>query len=394
MTGRRDRPAFGGVVSSGAEPVRHPAPTDAAEQVREGVALCLSGGGYRAMLFHVGVLWRLNEAGWLPRLDRVSSVSGGSLTAAVLGLHWARLGFDDTGVAQRFGDAVVGPVRRLAREDVDVQAVVTGAALPFTSVNDRLAAAYRRHLVGDASLRDLPEEPRFVLNAANLESGALMRFSREYVADHRVGMVEQPDLPLAVAAAASSAFPPFLSPCVLRIPLSQWRTKEGNDLTSAAHRSEIALSDGGVYDNLGLETAWSYRTLIVSDAGGLIRPDADPPHDWGRHVLRVLDVIDNQVRSLRKRQLIEALQAGTRRGVYVGIRSQVASFGLPDAMPADPDLTDALAATPTRLAGLSEERQEQLIDWGYTIADAGLRRHLDPEAPRGRLPYPQRWPRT
>ena len=47
------------------------------------MALCLSGGGYRAMLFHVGALWRLNELGLLPRLDRVSSVSGGSITAGV-----------------------------------------------------------------------------------------------------------------------------------------------------------------------------------------------------------------------------------------------------------------------------------------------------------------------
>src|SRR5262249_61574641 len=46
-----------------------------------GMALCLSGGGYRAMIFHVGVLWRLNEAGLLGSLKRVSSVSGGSITA-------------------------------------------------------------------------------------------------------------------------------------------------------------------------------------------------------------------------------------------------------------------------------------------------------------------------
>ena len=44
-----------------------------------GTALCLSGGGYRAMLFHLGVLWRLNDAGMLPELDRISSVSGGSI---------------------------------------------------------------------------------------------------------------------------------------------------------------------------------------------------------------------------------------------------------------------------------------------------------------------------
>ena len=49
---------------------------------RPGVALCLSGGGYRAMLYHVGSLWRINELGLLPRLDCISSVSGGSITGA------------------------------------------------------------------------------------------------------------------------------------------------------------------------------------------------------------------------------------------------------------------------------------------------------------------------
>ena len=35
------------------------------DEPADGVALCLSGGGYRAMLFHVGVVWRLHDAGWL-----------------------------------------------------------------------------------------------------------------------------------------------------------------------------------------------------------------------------------------------------------------------------------------------------------------------------------------
>ncbi len=39
-----------------------------------GVALCLSGGGYRAMLFHVGALLRLKEAGLFGKLLHISSV--------------------------------------------------------------------------------------------------------------------------------------------------------------------------------------------------------------------------------------------------------------------------------------------------------------------------------
>jgi len=52
------------------------------ELPQDGIVLCLSGGGYRAMLFHPGALWRLNEAGCLPKLARVSNVSGGSIVAA------------------------------------------------------------------------------------------------------------------------------------------------------------------------------------------------------------------------------------------------------------------------------------------------------------------------
>ena len=108
------------VAVSATEPVPvTPEPQEAVPT--SGTALCLSGGGYRAMLFHVGVLWRLDEGGLLPELDRVSSVSGGSITAGVLGLNWDRLDFDPSGVAQGFSAQVVEPVRRFARVGVDVR---------------------------------------------------------------------------------------------------------------------------------------------------------------------------------------------------------------------------------------------------------------------------------
>ena len=75
----------------------------------DGVGLCLSGGGFRAMLFHVGSLRRLNEAGRLAELTRVASVSGGSITAAALGLAWQHLKFDDDGVASNFTEEVEAP---------------------------------------------------------------------------------------------------------------------------------------------------------------------------------------------------------------------------------------------------------------------------------------------
>src|ERR1700760_2724060 len=97
--------------------------TDVAEG---GIALCLSGGGYRAMLFHVGSLWRLNEAGLLPALKCISSVSGGSITAAVLGSNWGALNFGSDRVAAGFTDRVVAPVRALARHTIDVGSILGG----------------------------------------------------------------------------------------------------------------------------------------------------------------------------------------------------------------------------------------------------------------------------
>jgi len=69
------------------------------------------------MLFHLGALWRLNEIGYLPNLARISSVSGGSITAWVLGLKWSRLAFDAQGVSGVFDAEVVQLIRALASKN-------------------------------------------------------------------------------------------------------------------------------------------------------------------------------------------------------------------------------------------------------------------------------------
>jgi NTE family protein len=379
-------------LSGGSEdplsPVRR-IPPDGDGAPSSAIGLCLSGGGYRAMLFHLGVLWRLNESGWLPRLDRISSVSGGSITSGVLGLSWGELDFDERGVGRAFEERVVAPVRRLARHGVDVRAVLTGLVSPET-IAERVAAAYRRHLFGERTLQDLPERPRFIINATNVGSGALVRFERGQLADWRVGRVERPQLEVAVAVACSSAFPPVLSPYRLRLRDAEWVTEPTSDLAHPEHRDELVLSDGGVYDNLGLETVWKRcRTVIVSDAGGQLTADAKPDRDWPLHFVRVLRVIDSQVRALRKRQTIESLGRGDRDGVYLGIRSHVADYRVEDPMPAPPERTILLAEVPTRLDALDDTLQERLVNWGYAVCDAGLRRHLDRDAARP-LGFPYR----
>jgi NTE family protein len=359
-------------------------------EVESGMGLCLSGGGYRAMVFHLGALWRLNELGYLPKLERISSVSGGSITAAMLGFKWGHLNFDPQNIAQGFASEVVVPIRKLAGKTIDRGAILGGALGPG-SIGDKVVKAYRKHLFGKATLQDLPDDPpRFVINATNVQSKALWRFMKPYMRDYRVGEVKNPDLELAVAVAASSAFPPFLSPVELDLEESEYTPKSGKDLQSPPFTTEVVLTDGGVYDNLGLETIWKrYDTILVSDAGGKVADEADPKRDWARHTYRVLNLIDNQVRSLRKRQVIGSYVSGERQGTYWGIRSNIASYQVPNPLPCPWDQTIKLADTPTRLKSLTSKRQEQLINWGYAICDAALRTHVNPNlpAPTG-FPYP------
>ena len=252
-------------------------------------------------------------------------------------------------------------------------------------------AAYRKYLFADATLQVLPDRPRFVINATNVQSGALFRFSKPYAADYRVGTVPNPRIALATAVAASSAFPPVLSPLELELEEGM-RPLDGADLHREPFTTQVVLTDGGVYDNLGIETAWKrYKTVLVSDGGGRMAAEADPKRDWGRHAIRVLDLIDNQVRSLRKRQIIDAFKSPTEPhdGTYWGIRTQIADYGLADVLPCPVERTLELAETPTRLKRLEPEHQERLINWGYAVCDAAVRRHLpSSQPPRPAFPYP------
>jgi NTE family protein len=334
------------------------------------------------MLFHVGALWRLNEAGLLPKLDRISSVSGGSIASAFLGLKWNELSFDERGVSGVFAKAVVEPIRRFALLNVDVPAIIKGVFLPGC-IGRNVMIAYRKHLYGHATLNALPDKPRFIINATNVQTGALWRFSKPYMADWRVGRADRPDVPLAMAVAASSAFPPFLSPVILGLKKYRMQLTEGADLHKPPYIDRAILSDGGVYDNLGLETAWkNCATLFVSDGGAPFVPEPSPWRNWLMHSIRVADLIDHQVRSLRKRDLIDSYQSKDqdrkRTGAYWGIDTDIEKYGLPDALPCPAAEIHKLAAYPTRLTRVPDEVQEKLINWGYAVCDADLRGRYDP----------------
>jgi len=360
---------------------------------QDGIALCLSGGGYRAMLFHTGTLWRLNELSILPKLDRVSSVSGGSITSGVLGSRWNKLDLRN-GTADNFASELVAPIRNLASRTIDIPSVIKGA-LWFGTIGDRVADYYRKYLFGNITLQKMPNFPRFVINATNMQSGALWRFSKPYMADYRVGEIERPTIELATAVAASSAFPPVLSPVVLKLDPTSFKTIPGNDLTSDEYREKVILADGGIYDNLGLETSWKrYKTILVSDAGQGFSPEPKLWRNWGSQTLRTLFTIDNQVRSLRRRQVVESFLAtgpGSRKGAFWSIEADASRYTVSSPFDLPFERTTELAMVSTRLAALEDATQERLINWGYAVTDLGIRQYYDPAATvPTELPYPNR----
>ena len=359
------------------------------DKLEDTIGLCLSGGGYRAMLFHCGALWRLAQLDLLPSVSRISSVSGGSITSALLGLKWTTLQ-NTTHPLATLVEEVVTPLRRFAKTSIDISSVLKGVLLPGT-INEFVSRALAEHLFDMATLQDLPDEPRFIINATNVQSGSLWRFSKPYMRDYQVGEISRPNTSLAEAVAASAAFPPFLSPATLMLDDDMFAPPEDEPLHKEPYTSRVVLSDGGVYDNLGLETVWKRcKTVWVSDAGQKLVPEPTPSGNWLLHTRRILDIVDNQVRSLRKRQLFAAHGQNGRKVAYWGIRSDIANYPT-RSLECEFSRTIELANIPTGLSALSDELQERLINWGYAICDASLRSWQDPHiGAAAALPYPKR----
>jgi NTE family protein len=383
------------------------------EEVEDGVGICVSGGGYRAMLYHLGAYWRLCELGILGRAKRISSVSGGSIVSGKLALEWKNLGLKPDGatgdVPRAFIECVVQPLRRMASTTIDVWPTLL-SAVSLVNAASMIAGKYDGYLFNNATLQDLPDDslapgtpgsgPRFVINATNLRTGVLWRFSRNYMADYTVGVVPRPTVALSQAVASSSAFPPLLSPLKLKLDPAKFAKDEGKPPQNAGQRDEAILTDGGVYDNLGMETVWKrMRTVFVSDAGGGAEFwDPKAANSWLRQGWRVLWVARQQVGGLRRRQLMSTYRplaspgpAGDpwwRHGTFWSISTPIDRYHLKDSTPLPESETNKLAQTPVRLKAMPDELQEALINWGYASCDASVRRWYDPTmAAPARLPY-------
>jgi predicted acylesterase/phospholipase RssA len=255
------------------------------------LGLALSGGGSRAAAFHRGTVRALAEVGLLDELDVISSVSGGSVFAAA----WMAAKWQGR-TAEQFLDDMAGELARgfVARA---VNWRLFKLLLPSYTRSNLLAEIFDRSLMHGMKLRDLPERPALCINTSVLNSGQVGRFSREGFSSTGIGPAGAPrssnpicpidDFPVSVSAAASAAFPIGLPPIYLQI---EKHIPKGwcNALASGTKR--LALTDGGVLENLGIQTLIKSRRfgawdIILSDAG---RKDAGWAPGGFRNSLRGL----------------------------------------------------------------------------------------------------------
>lgn len=347
------------------------------EKLEDGSGLCMSGGGYRATLFHAGAIFRMNELGLVSKLDRVSSVSGGSMTAAALAMAWKGLKFNAQGVATNLREKFLEPLLAQAEDSIDVTSAL-GGILPFVSAAELAAKSYGKNLTKGANLADVPTTPRFVFNATNLMTGGLMRFRGDMVAEWRIGQIRNLKLKLADVVACSAAFPPFLSPFEIDLTGGVIETDANATLSRPPFTKKAVLTDGGVYDNMGTEAVWKrYRTVFVSNAGKPFAQDETPAHDWLRHSLRVIDILMDQAENLRERILGDAYSSGARTGSMWGLTT---GLNKPEERPKmlSKKEYEAAQAVPTRLTRMPKADQNLMLKAGYAHAASRIRKYHTP----------------
>jgi NTE family protein len=366
-----------------------------------GWALCLSGGGFRATLFHLGSILRLNELGVLAKLSTITSVSGGSILNAVLATRWSQLKLGADGTFTNLDEVVGGPIRSFCAHDLRTPLLLGTRLNPLRwpallrdwfSVSANFLAQEYEPLFG-RTLSQLPEPrvngPRFVFCATNVLTGACWHFHggpKARMGDFYVGYCDAGHIRVSDVVAASSAFTPGFS--ALRLPLlkdcafsrfdpwgedrvvSQKRGNKGHNHPE----SPLLLTAGGVYDNLGVEPVWrQYKTLIVSDAGRPFKSVKKSGQSLVSRLWRAADISMEQVGAVRKRWLVAKLASGRKTGALWTLHTLIEDFPSCGATGYGAGVRGLLHEVRTDFDPFTEGEIACLVNHGYSLADTALR---------------------
>ena len=295
------------------------------------IGLALSGGGYRAAAYHIGALRALRKLGILDKVDVISSVSGGSITAAYYALHkndnyeefeqalkvklqrgvlgWTIFilmleaialaglhGWLVSLVIDCWGLGACWKCTIIIVMSLVVLAIILILLHKVLPTSCLIEKVYARTFFDYKTLKDLPNSPIIAMNATDVESNRQFTFSQIKVGvaeRYESGYFKNKEIPISLAVMASSAYPMFAP---VFIP--------GKYITDECAQSPI-LVDGGIYDNQGahkLSERGDYHAnyIIVSDAGNT---EMNRKGTWNiaSLLLKVINLMMNRIDKMQRR---------------------------------------------------------------------------------------------
>ena len=159
----------------------------------------------------------------------------------------------------------------------------------------------------------------------------------------------------------------------INLPKSE-KAKQNVRAPTTKQRVQMSVSDGGLYDNLGLQPVDRIGTVLVSD-GGAPFVAAVPRGVLGRGKA-YLAVSGKQAGALRKRYLIAQYQDERRKGAYWGINSAVSRYQKAAGDGYSKDLSEGvISRIRTDLDAFSKAEMKVLVNHGYTLADIAIKTH-------------------
>ncbi|SEP17873.1 patatin-like phospholipase family protein [Aquisalimonas asiatica] len=384
---------------------------------RAKIGLTLSGGGSRAIAFHLGCLRALHDLGIMGHVKVLSTVSGGSVIGAMYATHQGsfpefeakvrrllargltravlRKALTTTegvralycwlilAVTGTFSIAVYGitwSVSLLAPPDRRRHWRVAGLSSPvrrFASRTTILRRVLEEDVFEEQGLADLPAGgPLLIVNAADLRTGSAFYFSQKSSGSWRLGTLASNDVTLGHAVTASAAYPLLLPALDDLLPFNK---KDGT-----RREERVTLTDGGVYDNLGLAPLWPDRdpqislnvtkvdTIICCRAGYGLRFDS-PSQFLLARMSSAFACVHDRAQNAAMKRLFDLRTSGTLKGILVPYLGQDDSRL--EYPPDDLVTREDVHAYPTDFSAMPDEWVEKLSRRGEQLTKALIEEH-------------------
>ena len=346
------------------------------------IGIALSGGGFRASVFHIGVFKVLAENGYMSHIKYISSVSGGSFTVALI----FKLNNNQWPTDEEYLQNILPQFQEYFINIGLGEKAILRLLLPkhwkniFSRANI-IAYSLKEDWEITSFLSDLPASPIWEINATTIETGKNWRFSQKKMGDYKFGYIMNPNYPIADAVASSSAFPGFIGRFSIVVSKYKnwhefdWYSKKFKKKDKAIMFNKLHLSDGGIYNNLGEEALIDkLGETLIKDINFLIVSDATQSlkilksksifNPFGR-TLRLIDITMDQIKMLRVRTLHNFFDKDSANGLYI-------QLGQYHHLMKDKFNLKKIKNIKTSLFRLSPEEYNELVEYGASIGQTGI----------------------